>query len=110
MGVIADDWLDEDESERKRIRLALRLRRVFTRDAQAMRLARQQKLAEWRLARGFAMRSRGEVVLTDRRHAHVLSVLLDIPHVLLDNSYGKVRGFAEQWTAPYAGLSHAISR
>lgn len=109
-GVIADDWLDEDEGERKRIRVSLRLRRIFTRDPQAMRLVRQQKLAEWRLARGLAMLSQGEVVVTDRLHAHILSVLLDIPHVLLDNSYGKVRGFAEQWTGPYAGLSHAISR
>lgn len=109
-GVIADDWLEEDASERQRIRLSLRLRRIFTRDAQAMRLARQQRLAEWRLTRGLAMLSQGEVVVTDRLHAHILSVLLDIPHVLLDNSYGKVRGFAEQWTGPYAGLSHATSR
>lgn len=109
-GVIADDWLNEDEGERKRIRLSLRLRRVFTRDVQAVRLARQHKLAEWRLARGLAMLSQGEVVVTDRLHAHILSVLLDIPHVLLDNSYGKVRGFAEQWTGPYAGLSYAITR
>jgi exopolysaccharide biosynthesis predicted pyruvyltransferase EpsI len=109
-GVIADDWLDEDEGERNRIRLSLRLRRIFTHDAQAMRLARQQKLAEWRLARGLAMLSQGEMVVTDRLHAHILSVLLDIPHVLLDNSYGKVRGFAEQWTGPYAGLSHATTR
>lgn len=109
-GVIADDWLDEDEGERKRIRMSLRLRRVFTRNPQAMRLARQQKLAEWRLARGLAMLSQGEVVVTDRLHAHILSVLLDIPHVLLDNSYGKVRGFADQWTGPYAGLSYATTR
>jgi exopolysaccharide biosynthesis predicted pyruvyltransferase EpsI len=25
--------------------------------------------------------------------------LLGIPHVLLDNSYGKVRGFYEAWTS-----------
>ncbi|MCW4461909.1 polysaccharide pyruvyl transferase family protein [Sphingomonas sp. BT-65] len=109
-GVIADDWLEEDSRERRRIRLSLRLRRLFTRDPQAMRLARQQMLAQWRLARGLAMLSQGEAVVTDRLHAHILSLLLDIPHVLLDNSYGKVRGFAEQWTGAYAGLSHATTR
>ena len=35
---------------------------------------------------------RGKVVITDRLHAHVLCLLLGIPHVLLDNNYGKVRG------------------
>jgi pyruvyl transferase EpsO len=38
-------------------------------------------------------------VVTDRLHGHILSVLLGIPHVVLDNSYGKVRSFYETWTA-----------
>ncbi|VVT00153.1 conserved hypothetical protein [Sphingomonas sp. EC-HK361] len=109
-GVIADDWLDEDEGERRRIRLSLKLRRLLVRDAQARRLMRQRTLAEWRLERGLAMLAQGDRVVTDRLHAHILSLLLDIPHVLLDNSYGKVAGFADQWTAGYAGLSRATSR
>lgn len=108
--VLTGDWLDEDPRERRRIRLSLRLRRLFTRDPQALRLTRQQMLAQWRLTRGLVMLSQGEAVVTDRLHAHILSLLLDIPHVLLDNSYGKVRGFAEQWTGTYAGLSHATTR
>src|SRR3546814_17181222 len=40
----------------------------------------------------------------------ILSLLLDIPHVLLDNSYGKVAGFADQWTADYGGLMRATGR
>lgn len=108
--VVAEDWLEEDPRERRRIRVSLRLRRLFTRDPQAMRYARQQMLAQWRLTRGLAMLSQGEAVVTDRLHAHILSLLLDIPHVLLDNSYGKVRGFAEQWTGTYAGLAYATTR
>ena len=53
------------------------------------------------------MLSTGGLVVTDRLHAHILSLLLDIPHVLLDNSYGKVAGFADQWTGDYAGLMRA---
>src|SRR3546814_17237088 len=76
----------------------------------AQRAARKQRLAEWRFKRGLAMLAAGELVVTDRLHAHILSLLLDIPHVLLDNSYGKVAGFADQWTAAYGGLMRATGR
>ena len=55
-------------------------------------------LARQRLERGCALLARGEVVVTDRLHGHLLSLLLGIPHVLLDNSYGKVRSYHETWT------------
>ena len=58
------------------------------------------RAAAWRRARrGSRALSRGRVVITDRLHAHILCVLLDIPHVVLDNSYGKVQGFIASWTA-----------
>ena len=34
---------------------------------------------------GFMYLSRGRVVATDRLHGHILSTLMDIPHVLIDN-------------------------
>lgn len=109
-GVIADDWLEEDAGQKRRLRLSLKLGRFFTRDPMTQRAARQQRLAEWRFQRGLAMLSAGELVVTDRLHAHILSLLLDIPHVLLDNSYGKVAGFADQWTGDYGGLMRATNR
>ncbi|MDK2759815.1 MAG: polysaccharide pyruvyl transferase family protein [Sphingopyxis sp.] len=109
-GVVADDWLAEDSTQKRNLRLSLRLGRLFTRDPMAQRAARQRRLAEWRLRRGLAMLSSGDIVVTDRLHAHILSLLLDIPHVLLDNSYGKVAGFADQWTGDYAGLMRATNR
>ncbi|MBO9695084.1 MAG: polysaccharide pyruvyl transferase family protein [Sphingopyxis sp.] len=109
-GVVADDWLEEDAAQKRRLRVSLGLGRLFTRDPMAQRAARQQRLAEWRFQRGLAMLSAGELVVTDRLHAHILSLLLDIPHVLLDNSYGKVAGFADQWTGDYSGLMRATSR
>jgi len=109
-GVVADDWLEEDASQKRRLRLSLGLGRLLTRDPMVQRAARQQRLAEWRFQRGLAMLSTGELVVTDRLHAHILSLLLDIPHVLLDNSYGKVAGFADQWTGDYAGLMRATNR
>jgi len=55
-------------------------------------------LARARLARGLRTVSRGHVVVTDRLHGHILSLLLGIPHVLLDSRHGKLRHFYETWT------------
>ncbi len=76
-------------------------------------------LARQRLIRGCRILSRGRVVMTDRLHGHILSLLLDLPHVVLDNRYGKVRAFYETWTmgcerthwadSPVEGLEKARS-
>lgn len=63
--------------------------------------------AAQRLARGLHILARGEVVVTDRLHAHILSLLLGRPHVLLDQSYGKTRSVYETWTKPCALASWA---
>jgi exopolysaccharide biosynthesis protein PssK len=55
-------------------------------------------LARRRLRRGTRLLGAGRVVITDRLHGHILCLLLGIPHVLLDNRYGKVRSFHEAWT------------
>lgn len=54
--------------------------------------------ARRRLHRGCALLASGRAVVTDRLHGHILSLLMGIPHVLLDNDYGKNRGFHERWT------------
>lgn len=55
-------------------------------------------MAKERLAVGSRLLARGRVVVTDRLHAHILALLLGIPHVVLDNSYGKIRRFHDAWT------------
>jgi exopolysaccharide biosynthesis predicted pyruvyltransferase EpsI len=54
-------------------------------------------LASHRLSRGSRMLGAGRVVVTNRLHGHILCTLLGIRHFLVDNSYGKVRGFHEAW-------------
>lgn len=66
-------------------------------------------LARQRLVHGCRLLSRGRAVLTDRLHGHILSLLLEIPHVLLDDRYGKVRSFYETWTKGSALVSWAGS-
>ncbi len=55
------------------------------------------RLAQRRVSAGAEMLSRGSVVVTDRLHAHILCTLLDIPHVVLDNNYGKLSSFTATW-------------
>jgi pyruvyl transferase EpsO len=54
-------------------------------------------LARRRVTAGSALLSRGAVVVTDRLHGHILCLLLGIPHVALDNSYGKLSSFTTTW-------------
>jgi pyruvyl transferase EpsO len=101
------DWLEES-------RRRLRISRWMGRLSGIMRggngkISAYNALALNRYWRGVEILSRGRVVITDRLHAHIMSTLLDIPHVALDNSYGKVGGFIEAWTKPYAGLRRATT-
>ena len=70
------DWLDEPPT---------------TGDHEAQATARVQ--------RGLDLLARGETIVTDRLHGHILALLLGIPHVVLDNHYGKVGAYRDAWTA-----------
>ena len=63
------------------------LRRVFA------------SLAEERFAVVPELLGSPSVVVTDRLHGHILSLLVGRPQVLLEDRGGKVRGFVERWTA-----------
>ncbi|MDR7521418.1 MAG: polysaccharide pyruvyl transferase family protein [Armatimonadota bacterium] len=54
-------------------------------------------IANSRLSWGRRLLSRGRVVITDRFHGYILSLLQNIPHVLLDTRFGKLRAFYETW-------------
>ena len=83
-----DGWLRMQSAQRPRVRPAL--------TGSLMRTANWA--ARTRLQRGLRLLASGRAVVTDRLHAHILSLLAGIPHVLLDNSYGKVSGFYDSWT------------
>ena len=65
----------------------------------ALRAASYDTAARARVLRGCRLLSSGRVVITDRLHAHLLSLLLGIPHAVLDNSYGKVGAYMDAWTS-----------
>jgi exopolysaccharide biosynthesis predicted pyruvyltransferase EpsI len=66
-------------------------------------------LARERLGVGLAMLSRGHVVVTDRLHAHILCLLLEIPHVVVDTGYGKLTRFIRAWTEDASSMRLAGS-
>lgn len=101
------DWLRPDpprgglaarlEARARRTAPLLRGRIAATLE-NGFRAREQEALSRARLAFGIDLLCRASVVVTDRLHAHVLCCLLGIPHVLLDNSYGKVIALHETWT------------
>lgn len=59
--------------------------------------------------RGVRLLASARVVVTDKLHGHILCALLGIPHVVLDNSYGKVSGTLDAWTEGLPGVHRASS-
>ncbi|BFZ00855.1 hypothetical protein BsWGS_03894 [Bradybaena similaris] len=48
---------------------------------------------------GFQFLQRGRIVITDRLHGHILCLLMEIPHVIIDNPpYLKLSSFVNTWT------------
>lgn len=50
---------------------------------------------------------RKDAVATDRLHAHVLSLLLGIPHAVTDNSYGKISSIYKDYTGQFSSVRWA---
>ena len=63
------------------------------------------RLARARLARGRALLDTGRVVIADRLHVHILAILMEKPHVLIDNRYRKLGTFHDAWTRSYRGVT-----
>ena len=61
-------------------------------------------LCRARLRRGLGLLSRGEVVISDRLHAMILSILAGIPFVALDNRVGKLSSYIETWLSGYGRI------
>lgn len=102
------DWLTTETVSRwSRLGLADRARRRLSRRVGAAPSARPwtgllsatfDPLAAAQVRRGAGLLSAGRTVVTDRLHAHLLSLLLGIPHVVYGDAHGKVRGYHDAWT------------
>lgn len=106
VSVDVNDWLDQELPERilNRIQRHTSRLRLHLDPSNTGLLKLWNMLAQARLARGKALLERGQVVISDRLHVHILSILLNKPHVLIDNSYGKLGNLHKAWTTPYEGV------
>lgn len=73
----------------------------------ALRYKLFDKLSAKRVRRGCEILSLGQVVITDRLHAHILCALMGVPNVVLENNYGKLRNVSESSGTFKAGGSYA---
>lgn len=62
-----------------------------------------RRQAWWHLQRGCNILGKGEVVVTDRLHGHIICSLMAKRHAVMDNSYGKVMRYVTAW--PDDGLT-----
>ncbi|HEU4829535.1 MAG TPA: polysaccharide pyruvyl transferase family protein, partial [Gemmatimonadales bacterium] len=92
------DWLEESPTGSRQVVRWLheRPRALTLLGSGTARL--YERLARARVRRGVGILSRGRGVITDRLHAHILSLMAGIPHCVLDNNYGKVKAVYETWT------------
>lgn len=97
-GVEALDWLEEPDTLSRRAMKWLHerpraLTLLGTRTAPLY-----ERVARERVAHGVELLSGGAGVITDRLHAHLLSLMAGIPHCLLDDDDGMVKEVYETWT------------
>jgi len=93
------DWLDEPKLGLNVAKAWGALSGAAGGGPSALRLGMFNAAAEARVRRGARLLSSGRTVVTDRLHTHIISLLLGIPHAVLDNSYGKVSRFMSCWTS-----------
>ena len=114
-GIETHDWLgvlpaeDRPALARHRARLAVTTGRReaggrFVAVAPGRRLGAYDAFARWNVDRGLRMLARGETVITDRLHGHILCCLMGIPHVLVGDRHGKIRDYWNTWSHA-AGLA-----
>jgi exopolysaccharide biosynthesis predicted pyruvyltransferase EpsI len=105
--VDVSDWLQSGVYERfiwRAVKVTKPLRERFDSPNKLLFLLRNH-LAQQRLKCGKALLERGRVVISDRLHVHILSIFLNKPHALMDNSSGKICGLHQTWTSPYQGVN-----
>jgi exopolysaccharide biosynthesis predicted pyruvyltransferase EpsI len=93
-----EDWITESKG---RVRLAKALggaSALLARRPRETRLRSLDAAAHNRFQRGIRQISRAQVIVTDRLHVHICSLLLGKPHAVLDNSYGKIRRFMDTFS------------
>ncbi|MFC5887195.1 polysaccharide pyruvyl transferase family protein [Kitasatospora sp. CM 4170] len=108
VGVYRTDWTGEEGADaawatsartvRRQIEAAsAAVRSTASSEAVAELTDAQDRHAELQLRRGCRLLGSAEAVVTDRLHGHLLSLLLGLPHVVVDDRHGKISGYWQTW-------------
>lgn len=107
-GVARVDWLDEELNAATWVARRLKPRLGQGRPGRPLTevaLARAWRIAAARrVARGRRLLGQAPAVVTDRLHAHLLCLLMGIPHVVLPDRFGKIDAFLDSWTGGLDGV------
>jgi exopolysaccharide biosynthesis predicted pyruvyltransferase EpsI len=114
------DWVDDVSTMPARVahRLSAQLATMVNRDEPSMggRSLRAvlsklyPRVAEHRVSEASRLLRSARVVITDRLHGHILSLMLGVPHVVIGDRHGKLRGFHDTWTSTAAHMGWAETR
>lgn len=106
---VVEDWLAESGREKiiRKISAYVEKPAGNTKELNGILFRLWNALAQARLRRGTLQLAKGRRVITDRLHTHILCVLLGKPHLIIDNNYGKVALFHEEWTSHLDGVEIA---
>jgi len=65
-------------------------------------------LAQIRFKSGIRILSRGNIIVTDRLHGHIMSTLLGKPQVLFDNHYRKIGNYLDCFTLSREAIFYSV--
>lgn len=96
------DWMDEPYTKTlrldRKLRDLTRRRPWLTWPLMRVMLTVRRRYAQSRVDAGVDLLGRGQVVVTDRLHAHIMSCLMGIPNLFFDSLDGKVSALHRTWT------------
>lgn len=106
IGGIRTDWLEDPRALHAKSALMAITKNMtkFNKSKHAYRAEYFKQKATIRVCNGLDIVNKSGFIITDRLHVHILSVLRNIPHVVIDNSYNKLSRFINCWTHDYEGL------
>jgi exopolysaccharide biosynthesis predicted pyruvyltransferase EpsI len=100
-----EDWISFNEIDNRAAQISRLQRDIFPdvirgkfyHKTKAMALEKQNLTLNL-LYMGVQQLSKYSLIVTDRLHGHILSILLGIPNIFMPNSYHKNQAFYETWT------------
>jgi pyruvyl transferase EpsO len=112
---VMTDWLDEPEPRHQWLydwahrRLGWGSSKIPPFILNKLALLAANAMARQRLARGLGLLGQGNVVVTDRLHAIILSWLGGTPVFYVDNTYNKLSNFLNTWLKDSPGLTRCAT-